>query len=56
MRYPEADRIREERYAAIMATNAELRAEVDHQNKRLGEVRATVSALELLPTQWEVLA
>lgn len=47
--YAEADRLREERYAAILAENARLRREVAIQETRLQGVQAECRALELLP-------
>ncbi|HAR44670.1 MAG TPA: hypothetical protein DCS05_00450 [Nitrospiraceae bacterium] len=51
MTYPEADRIRDERNAAILAENARLRGEVAHQNLRLQNIKAECRALEVLQTE-----
>ena len=47
--YPEADRIRDERYAEILKQNGYLRNEVAHQNLRLQNIKAECRALELPP-------
>lgn len=49
--YAEADRIREERNAAILAENAYLRREVAIQETRLQGLQAQCRALDLLPIE-----